>query len=100
MCDKSTESTKDNNVRESMPLRWLDAVKKSQTLVYSADDVAAVESATRLQSGSTLWHHYRKGLITASVAHRVYTWVKTCETKMGPHHAPVTSECRNGEEVS
>ncbi|XP_049525174.1 uncharacterized protein LOC125946376 [Dermacentor silvarum] len=87
LCDKSTESTKDNNVRESMPLRWLDAVKKSQTLVYSADDVAAVESATRLQSGSTLWHHYRKGFIMASVAHRVYTWVKTCETKMGPHDA-------------
>lgn len=87
LCDKSTESTKHDSVRESMPVRWLDAVKKSQTLLHSADDVAAVGCATRLQSGSALWHHYRKGFITASVARRVYTWVKTWQTKMGPHDA-------------
>lgn len=71
---------------KAMPKRWLDAVKAGSAVQYTVDDVNAVENATSLQSGSPMWHHYRKGIITASSAHRVYTWVNsTCKRKMGPH---------------
>lgn len=69
-----------------LPLRWLERAKQGNALLsYTDEEVTAVEAATRLQSACLLWHMYREGLITASVAHRVYTWVRTCQTKMGPH---------------
>ncbi|XP_049271723.1 uncharacterized protein LOC119394373 [Rhipicephalus sanguineus] len=71
---------------KAMPKRWLDAVKAGSAVQYTVNDVNAVENATRLQSGSPMWHHYRKGIMTASSVHRVYTWVNsTCKRKMGPH---------------
>lgn len=84
---RDAEASSSANDKKAMPQRWLDAVKAGGTITYTADDVTAVESATRLQTGSSLWHHYRTGIITASMAHRVYTWVNTCKRKMGPHDA-------------
>ncbi|CAN7942882.1 unnamed protein product [Ixodes hexagonus] len=71
-----------------LPPRWLDQVQRQLPFTpYTPEEVAAVEKATRLQSACPLWHHYREGIITASLAHRVHTWVHTCRTKIGPHDA-------------
>ncbi|KAH7974508.1 hypothetical protein HPB49_016352 [Dermacentor silvarum] len=70
---------------KAMPERWLDAVKAGSAVQYTVGDVNAVENATRLQSGSPMWHHYRKRIITASSAHRVYTWMNsTCKKDGAP----------------
>ncbi|XP_049523075.1 uncharacterized protein LOC119453409 [Dermacentor silvarum] len=76
-----------------LPVRWLERAKQGNALLpYTEEEVAAVEAATRLQSACLLWHRYREGVITASIAHRVHTWVRTCQTKMGPHDArPLTA---------
>ncbi|CAN8023051.1 unnamed protein product [Ixodes persulcatus] len=78
----------DSETMARLPLRWLDqAQQKLAFTPYTAEEVAAVEQATRLQSACPLWHRYREGIITASMAHGVRTWVHTCRTKMGPHDA-------------
>ncbi|XP_077520322.1 uncharacterized protein LOC144130216 [Amblyomma americanum] len=84
---KKAESSDPEDV-PGLPARWLERAKQGDALLpYTQEEVAALEAATRLQSGCLLWHRYREGMITASLAHRVYTWVKTCQTKMGPHDA-------------
>ncbi|XP_040358542.1 uncharacterized protein LOC121047403 [Ixodes scapularis] len=76
----------DSEATEKLPPRWLDQVEKQLGLTaYTPEEIAAVEEGTRLQSLCPLWHHYREGIITASLANRVYTWVHTCRTKVGPH---------------
>ncbi|XP_077544747.1 uncharacterized protein LOC144157904 [Haemaphysalis longicornis] len=52
---------------------------------YSNDDIQAIECITTGQSENKCWFEHRIGMITASVAHNVYTRVHTVRTKMGPH---------------
>lgn len=50
-----------------------------------SDDIEKIERATRGQSTNNFWLEHRIGMITASVAHNVFTRVHTIRAKMGPH---------------
>lgn len=52
---------------------------------YSSDDIQAIEHITLGQIQNKCWLEHHIGMITASVAHNVYTKVHTIRTKMGPH---------------
>ena len=49
----------------------------------STADIEAIEKATIGQSGNENWKLYRKGKITASNYHGVYTRVDTLKTRGG-----------------
>jgi hypothetical protein len=74
--------------------------------VYSTAQIQAVADCTKDQSNTELWHDHRVGVITASVAHSVYTRINTIQkdgrndatnaisrimgyTKLNPNLAPL-----------
>lgn len=52
---------------------------------HSRDEVQTIERMTRGQSKNQRWLEHHVGMVTASIAHKVYTRVQTIRTKMGPH---------------
>ncbi|CAN7993992.1 unnamed protein product [Ixodes hexagonus] len=44
---------------------------------YGPDQVAKIEATTRSQASSSKWHDYRKGVVTASIAHTCFTRATT-----------------------
>lgn len=63
----------------------MELVKTKKVHNYTKEEIEIVEQKTREQSKSELWFRYRKGLITASIANRVYTWVLSYWKKDGEH---------------
>ncbi|CAN7988068.1 unnamed protein product, partial [Ixodes hexagonus] len=70
---------------QHLPPNCIELVKTKKAHNYTKEEIEIVERKTREQSKSELWFRYRKGLITASVANRVYTWVFSYWKKDGEH---------------
>lgn len=80
--------TKNHTVNECLPPTWLELFRESgMYATYSLEQVEEIERITRGQSSSALWNKYRTGMITSSIAHRVFTWMKRVCTKARPHNA-------------
>ncbi|XP_064483129.1 uncharacterized protein LOC135395981 [Ornithodoros turicata] len=74
--------------QENLPETWLQLFQTSgMSATYSLQEVAQIELVTRGQSKCALWSKYRRGMITASIAHRVFTWMKSVDNKPRPHNA-------------
>lgn len=76
--------SEDVNIQE-LPPNWMELVKTKRVHRYTREEIEMVEQKTREQSKNELWFRYRKGLITASVAHRVFTWVFSYWGNDGDH---------------
>ncbi|XP_064475596.1 uncharacterized protein LOC135389484 [Ornithodoros turicata] len=70
-----------------LPRTWLELFRETGMLsTYSLEEAAEIELVTRGQSKCDLWSKYRTGMVTASITHRVFTWVKTIDSKPRPHN--------------
>lgn len=96
LLDKSRNEEENS---DQLPPSWVELVKGNRTYTYTREEIEIIEQKTRQQSKSDIWHRYRKGLITASHAHRVFTWVFSCWTKDGDHDPTSLLKSITGKQI-
>lgn len=70
--------TENVEVSDNLPPTWKELFETTGMFAtYSVEEVEEIDRVTRGQCMCPLWSKYRAGMVTSSIAHRVYTWIRS-----------------------